>query len=65
MTTKELVLILLLSVVINFIVNLILYTQVGNIIDWTIFVLCISSAVGIVKVFEKERKDERIYRKAN
>ena len=54
MTTKELVSMLLLSVVINFIVNLILYTQVGNIIDWTIFVLCISSAVGVVKVFEKE-----------
>ena len=54
MTTKEFVLILLLSVVINFIVNLILYIQAGNIIDWTIFVLCITSAVGVVKVFEKE-----------
>lgn len=51
---KEFILILILSVIINFVANLILYTQVGNIIDWTISTLCILSAVGIVKTFKKK-----------
>ena len=43
----------LLSLVIYLVANIILYTQVGNIIDWTIFVLSLSAAYGVVVGFEQ------------
>lgn len=51
---KEFILILVLSVIVNFVANLIFYTQYGNIIDWTISVLSTLSAVGIVETFKKK-----------
>lgn len=47
----------LLSIVIYVIVNVILYTQVGSIIDWTIYVLSFLTAYGVIAWFEdKERR---------
>ena len=49
----------LLSLVIYLVANIILYTQVGNIIDWTIFVLSLSAAYGVVVGFEQMKGGKR------
>lgn len=43
----------LLSIVICVVANLILYTQVGSIIDWTVYILSLGTAYGVVVGFEQ------------
>lgn len=48
----------LLSLAIYLVANVIFYTQVGSIIDWTIFVLSLSAAYGVVVGFEQMKGDK-------